>query len=125
MAAPFLSLTDDGELSVIFGDTNTIVTVYNLPLPTRIEVFDSPELDFFLHLHLSNGNDGPLQPLSRLSRRLSSGSTSRLATGAKHASRDPVFEVDWEDVDKENSKQWPVWYRAMILGFVSFSTMTV
>src|SRR6266498_2761415 len=116
MAAPFPTLSDADGLSQILIETNTPVTVYNLTPPTRIELFEPHELDFLLHLDLPNGNDGVSRPLSRLSRHPSSGSTSRRAKDANHASRDPVFEVDWEDVDKVNPKQWPVWYRSMILG---------
>jgi Major Facilitator Superfamily len=38
------------------------------------------------------------------------------------ASRPSSFEVDFAVDDPEDPHNWPVWYRAMILGFVSFAT---
>ena len=40
------------------------------------------------------------------------------------ASRPSSFEVDFAADDPEDPHNWPVWYRAMILGFVSFATWT-
>lgn len=39
-------------------------------------------------------------------------------------SRLPDFEVDFVENDPENPKNWPLWYRGMIIGFMSFSTWT-
>ncbi|KAF1983260.1 MFS general substrate transporter [Aulographum hederae CBS 113979] len=54
---------------------------------------------------------------------------SKKATGvsvATNATSDPAFEIDWEDAeDQENPKNWPMWYRASIIFFISWSTMTV
>lgn len=38
------------------------------------------------------------------------------------ASRPSSFEVDFEPDDPDDPHNWPVWYRAMLLGFVSYST---
>lgn len=40
------------------------------------------------------------------------------------ASRPSSFEVDFTDDDTDDPHNWPVWYRAMVLGFVSFATWT-
>ena len=40
------------------------------------------------------------------------------------ASRPSSFEVDFEADDPQDPHNWPVWYRAMVLGFVSFATWT-
>jgi hypothetical protein len=40
------------------------------------------------------------------------------------ASRPSSFEVDFTADDPDDPHNWPVWYRAMILGFVSFATWT-
>jgi len=40
------------------------------------------------------------------------------------ASRPSPFEVDFTDDDPDDPHNWPVWYRAMVLGFVSFATRT-
>jgi hypothetical protein len=40
------------------------------------------------------------------------------------ASRPSSFEVDFDADDPQDPHNWSVWYRAMILGFVSFATWT-
>jgi hypothetical protein len=40
------------------------------------------------------------------------------------ASRPSSFEVDFTADDPEDPHNWPVWYRGMVLGFVSFATWT-
>ena len=42
------------------------------------------------------------------------------------ATHDPDFEVDWDDGnDQSNPRSWPVWYKGMSIGFVSWSTWCV
>ena len=42
------------------------------------------------------------------------------------ATHDPDFEVDWDDGnDQSNPRNWPVWYKGMSIGFVSWSTWCV
>ena len=42
------------------------------------------------------------------------------------ATHDPDFEVDWDDGnDQLNPRNWPVWYKGMSIGFVSWSTWCV
>lgn len=36
----------------------------------------------------------------------------------------PEFEVDFDDEDKLNPKQWPIWYRGFVIGALGFSTLT-
>ncbi|KAF2458716.1 major facilitator superfamily domain-containing protein [Lineolata rhizophorae] len=53
---------------------------------------------------------------------------SRKQTGvsvATNATSDPAYEVDWEDDDSGNPKNWSLLYRAFILFIASFSTLTV
>ncbi len=53
-------------------------------------------------------------------------SHSRTATSiASAASRPPDFEVVFEIDDKENPKNWSLWYRGWIIFAVSFSTWLV
>lgn len=47
------------------------------------------------------------------------------ASFATNASRPSSFEVDFTADDPEDPRNWPLWYRGMILGFVSYSTWTV
>lgn len=51
-------------------------------------------------------------PLSR--RRTSVGTTG---------TTDPSFEVDWDDDDDPaNPRNWPMWYKGVTIGFISWST---
>jgi hypothetical protein len=47
--------------------------------------------------------------------------TSFATTG----SRIPSFEVDFSADDPDDPRNWPLWYRGMIIGVVSFSTWVV
>lgn len=50
----------------------------------------------------------------------------RTATSvASHASRIPGFEVDFVADDPQDPKNWPLWYKGVIIGAVSFGTWTV
>ncbi|CZS98059.1 probable benomyl/methotrexate resistance protein [Rhynchosporium agropyri] len=49
-------------------------------------------------------------------------------TGASLAtigSRIPSFEVDFTEGDTDNPLNWPLWYRSLVIGAVSYSTWTV
>lgn len=72
----------------------------------------------------------PIQVLDRnLSRNQHDGGPlSKYATGASiatNATQDPAFEVDFEDDDPANPKNWNWWYRSYIMFILSYSTMTV
>jgi hypothetical protein len=47
--------------------------------------------------------------------------TSFATTG----SRLPNFEVDFTADDPDDPRNWPLWYRGMVIGFVSFATWVV
>jgi len=38
---------------------------------------------------------------------------------------DPSYEVDWEDNDPGNPKEWPFWYKVLIIFAMSYGTSTV
>lgn len=64
-----------------------------------------------------------LQP-SRVSTKppLSRKTTSVGTTGTNN----PDFEVDWDgDDDPANPRNWPMWYKGMTIGFISWSTWVV
>jgi hypothetical protein len=44
---------------------------------------------------------------------------------ATNGSRIPSFEVDFADGDPEDPRNWPLWYRGLTIGVVSFSTWVV
>ncbi|KAI9670479.1 MAG: hypothetical protein M1817_004346 [Caeruleum heppii] len=52
---------------------------------------------------------------------------SRQATSIKTcATSDPAFEVDFDgEDDRDNPRNWPLWYRGLIIGLLSFSTWVV
>lgn len=41
------------------------------------------------------------------------------------ATSDPVFEIDFDEDDRANPKNWSIKMRGLIIGGVSYSTMTV
>ena len=49
----------------------------------------------------------------------------RVATTASTWTSDPAFEVDWQDDDPENPRNWPLWYKSLIIFTVAFGTLVV
>lgn len=52
----------------------------------------------------------------------------RHTTGATLATvntNDPSFEIDWEENDPGNPKEWPLWYKSFILFAMSYGTSCV
>jgi len=47
------------------------------------------------------------------------------ASVATNGSRHPSYEIDFADNDPEDPRNWPLWYRGMIIGCVSYATWTV
>lgn len=51
---------------------------------------------------------------------------SRYTTGISVATTtDPNFEIDFEDGDLDNPRNWPLWYRCSVIGMISYATLTV
>jgi MFS family permease len=44
---------------------------------------------------------------------------------ATNGSRIPSFEVDFEENDPDDPRNWPMWYKGLTMGAVSFSTWVV
>ena len=38
---------------------------------------------------------------------------------------DPDFEVDWDEKDPENPRNWPLWYKGVVVAFLSWNTWVV
>lgn len=38
---------------------------------------------------------------------------------------DPAYEIDWEDDDAGNPKNWPLWYKGLIIFAMSYGTSSV
>jgi hypothetical protein len=87
------------------------------------------------HTHSSHDSI-TFDPLSPLEQAL----TPDLATNAEHLSRPhltypttrgstssrlPNFEVDFSPTDPSDPRNWPLWYRGLTIGLVSYSTWTV
>lgn len=51
--------------------------------------------------------------------------TGTRGTTASSMNRDPAFEIDWQDNDPENPRNWSVWYRGFIIFAISFGTLVV
>lgn len=48
-----------------------------------------------------------------------------VTTRASSWARDPAFEVDWEDGDPKNPRNWPLWYKSLIIFSISFGTLVI
>jgi hypothetical protein len=59
------------------------------------------------------------QPLSRFATNRTGIST------ATNGTSDPGYEVDFEEDDPANPRNWPFWYRCCCIFFISYSTLTV
>jgi hypothetical protein len=81
-------------------------------------------------------NTNPLEPLERAltpdleteAEHLARPALTYTKTGASLAttgSRLPEFEVDFKDNDLDDPKNWPLWYRGIVIGVVSYSTWCV
>lgn len=51
--------------------------------------------------------------------------SERVTTIATNATADPDYEVDWDDNDPENPKNWSLKYKAMGILFLSWNTLIV
>lgn len=74
---------------------------------------DADEAEKRLSPHVSRASGPPL---------------SRRATGrsvATNATLDPDFEIDFEEGDAENPKEWPFWYKSAIIAVMSYTTLSV
>ena len=50
----------------------------------------------------------------------------KAASFASTGTHNPDFEIDWYDEnDQTNSQNWPVWYKGLTIGFVSWSTWCI
>lgn len=53
-------------------------------------------------------------------------SLSRRATNiGTNVTTDPGYEIDWDDDDPENPRNWPLWYKGFAIGTASWSTWVV
>ena len=72
--------------------------------------------------------DDPVKVLTpHVSRATSRPPLSRKATSiGTTGTTDPAFDIDWEDQDDtENPRNWPLWYKGLTIGFISWSTLVV
>lgn len=68
------------------------------------------------------GSQSLTPPISRL---FSPALSGRLTTIQSAETRDPSFEVDWDADDAENPRDWPTWYKGVVIFSISFSTLVV
>jgi len=64
-------------------------------------------------------------PLTPQVSRVSRPPATRIATNASAWTTDPAFEVDWEDGDPDNPRNWPLWYKSIVLFAISYGTLIV
>lgn len=86
-----------------------------------INSIDSDPLEPLERALTPNQETAPEQEIHLRQTRTAATGTSIGTTG----SRMPDYEVDFEPDDRENPRNWPLWYRGMTIGFISFSTWTI
>lgn len=64
----------------------------------------------------------PTRPVSCVSH-VSQPQLSTIITTCSTVTRDPSYEVDWEENDPENPLNWPMWYKGYIIFILSYSTL--
>jgi hypothetical protein len=64
-------------------------------------------------------------PLTPQVSRVSWHPAERIATNVSTWTTDPAFEVDWEDGDPDNPRNWPLWYKSIVLFAISYGTLVV
>ena len=64
-------------------------------------------------------------PLTPKVSRVSQPPAKRMATNVSTWTTDPAFEVDWEDGDPNNPRNWPLWYKSIVLFAISYGTLVV
>jgi len=104
----------------VVGDEKISYTSQRSSTPSK----DSIARTVSLHDHENPKKDLPLEVLQEPIKSKSRGATSVGTTGTN----DPSFEVDWDDddgPDKMNPINWPIWYKGMTIGFISWSTFVV
>lgn len=47
------------------------------------------------------------------------------SVGTTGTTTDPDYEVDWEEKDLENPRNWPLWYKGVVVAFLSWNTWVV
>lgn len=61
----------------------------------------------------------------RSTRQSIAGDITRFTTQGTAFTSDPSYEVDFEDGSNEDPRNWPTWYKALIVFAISFSTLVV
>ncbi|KEF62595.1 uncharacterized protein A1O9_00568 [Exophiala aquamarina CBS 119918] len=74
----------------------------------------------------SDRDDRPLTLTATQNSRLEATRTvTRLSTRGTTFTADPSYEVDFEDDDPDNPRNWSMWYKSYVLFTVSFGTLLV
>ena len=103
------SFRSSGSESIESHEHNNVAHEYN---------GDAPELHLTPHIsRTSSYNRGKSNVDVSLHR------TRTSATDA--TTRDPAFELDFSEEDKKNPRAWPMWYKALVIGIISFGSTTI
>lgn len=57
--------------------------------------------------------------------RISRAEVTRVATNTSTWTTDPAYEIDWEDGDPDDPRNWPLWYKSIVIFSISFGTLVV
>lgn len=79
------------------------------------------------HTSFHDGNTPPLSQsvTPQISQPSQLPTATRMTTVESTVTRDPSFEVDWEEDETSNPRNWPTWYKGLVIFSISFSTLVV
>ena len=107
------------------SDPEKVQAVRGDSIPSTLD--DSMSISTDHTSHSSHHDDGTraLTPqASRTTNKAPALSRTRTATSiGTQGTSAPEFEIDWDgDDDPENPRNWPTWYKGIVVALISFST---
>lgn len=100
-----------------FSSMSTASSKLSRELNTCEKVYDDPRATLSRQVSRASAPIDAAAAMSQVASNLDAVTTATTNQG---------FEIDWnEEDDNENPKEWPLWYKGMIIGFVSISTTIV
>jgi hypothetical protein len=107
-----MAARDQKEFRSVRGDSITSTTLNSVTTFSDQHSCPSPNEEAMRRLTPEVSRVSAVSGLSRKATSIGTTDTS-----------DPQYEIDWEgDEDHENPRNWPIWYKGLTIGFVSWST---
>ena len=110
-----VSTADASFTSATYGSTDTLHDNAKQPAASNIYKHNNQMLT------PQTAELGLTPQLSRVSQH----EATRIATNVSTWTTDPGFEVDWADGDPDNPRNWPLWYKSIVIFAISYGTLVV